>query len=403
MNNNILTPADKLKNGVMLTADELSQLRADIGSMDDAQRTQLNTAVDTYARKNKDALAQDIHTENALLALKTSLMRNAETDKGLGETLGGTVGAEVGKTVETTINNTKSLAYDQWTKLMDPNDTWQNKVLRGLGIAAVAYGLYRAAKWVLKRESSWGTKLLKFLGVTAFAGWIVNRVSEKQKATEPTKKPTPAPKKDTPRSAPKKQPVAAPAPVKKVKKPVAKPVADTVPKKPLQKDELTGIENEEELPEIEEEEPTKPAPTEAVWLDHDALEDEDLLTTTIPIAIDGIAVKFARATIDGETETVLEVDGAQYAIRHATINALNPGEMLKSARMKDGELHLFGSAALGIMKGDAYLPLDELKRVVHALKTNPDSEVRVSVEHYRKDAQTANRAAEQVDIVFKRL
>lgn len=169
---------DRLEQGGNVTAAELLQLRNGMPQKTAAERERINAALDAYEKSNAAALQANKESTRALSDLRRSIMdENLKT--GSAERVLRDAGITAGRALEDTGENAKKIGYRQWKELTRPDNAMSNKILGGLGILALGYGIYRVAKWVKGTpQQSFLWKLFKFTGVAAAAGFAINALGK---------------------------------------------------------------------------------------------------------------------------------------------------------------------------------------------------------------------------------
>ncbi len=210
---------ERLLQGEDVTKEELHALRLTVESMPAADQKHLRDAIDEYVESRKEMLAKNVETESALLALRHALTDKKNSERGPVEKVVTDAAIVTGQALDTVTKDATALGYREWKKLRDPEIHTSTKVLSVLGIMAAAYGFYRLAKWVKgKKTDSFFGKVLKFLGVSAAAGFLLHWLAPKEaKASMITTAPEPTALAEN--AAPKtvKSPVSSPAAVRKTK------------------------------------------------------------------------------------------------------------------------------------------------------------------------------------------
>lgn len=199
----------KIQNKETVTQAELQALRGSLNALPKDKLAALKADLETYATA-KQAELQANGTETDLKALqqvvederrkKMSPLEAKGADIGAAagamtdgavekaKEIGTTVATEGGKLATQTWENAKALGYREFAALQDPKKSTGEKVLRGLGIVALMYGAYRAAKWVVGRsDSSFLGRAFRFLGVSALSVAAINYFGKEARPTTPNK------------------------------------------------------------------------------------------------------------------------------------------------------------------------------------------------------------------------
>jgi len=205
----------KIQNKETVTQAELQALRGSLNTLPKDQLGKLKTDLEAYAAA-KQAELQTNGTETELKALQQVVederkkkmspleAKGAEIGAAAGamtdgavekaKEIGTTVATEGGKLATETWENAKALGYREFAALQDPKKSTGEKVLRGLGIVALMYGAYRAAKWVVGRsDSSFLGRAFRFLGVSALSVAAINYFGKEARAGTPSNKPNNGP------------------------------------------------------------------------------------------------------------------------------------------------------------------------------------------------------------------
>ncbi len=176
----------KIRNKETVTRDELRELRASLTTLPRETLDSLKSDLGAYATAKDADLKADADAHAELLALQQGVddeRRNKMTPlEATGAELGEKAGAAAGAVAEAgkelageTLKNATSLTYREFALMQDPKRTTGEKLLRGLGIVALLYGAYRAAKWVIgKKKSGFFGRALRFLGITALSVAAIN-------------------------------------------------------------------------------------------------------------------------------------------------------------------------------------------------------------------------------------
>lgn len=227
MNNPNLPKApvvDRLENGEDVTAVELKELRKSMPNKTAAERQRIDAALDAFERANSATLQTNKESTRALSDLRQAIM-DENLKPGNTEQVLRDAGITAGRVLEDTTENAQRIGYHQWKELTRPNQTMSDKILSGLGIFALGYGIYRAAKWVRGTPSqSFLWKLFKFTGVTAAAGFAINKLGQN---IDDVKNPKP------PVAPPVVPPAPPAAPLVPPNKPDPDPKAPNLPKDAL--------------------------------------------------------------------------------------------------------------------------------------------------------------------------
>lgn len=169
---------DRLEQGENVTAAELLQLHNTMPQKTAAERQRIDAALDAYETSNAAALQTSKESTRALSDLRRAIMdenlKTGSTERALRD-----AGITAGRALEDTAENAQKIGYQQWKELTRPDNTMSNKILGGLGVLALGYGVYRIAKWVKGTpQQSFLWKLFKFTGVAAAAGFAINTLGK---------------------------------------------------------------------------------------------------------------------------------------------------------------------------------------------------------------------------------
>lgn len=226
----------KLNENADITPDDLALLRKQIPNMENKECAELHDAVEAYVDRNTDMLSTNVETRNALTGLQEQLRLRSKPEpeeeaSGLEKMMN-----DAKEYATKTADNTQAIGYRQWMELMHPGNTTTDKIVRGVGLGALAYGAYRTARWLMgKRGDSWLWRTLKFIGVSALAAWAINHFGPQEKEKMVPKAPTSKPASVVtpkavapPTASPQSKTTPKPAPTVSVK-PETKPQAPASP------------------------------------------------------------------------------------------------------------------------------------------------------------------------------
>lgn len=183
-----------------LPKDKLGTLKADLESYAAAKQAELQANGTETELKALQQIVEDerkkkmspLEAKGAEIGAAAGAMTDAAVDKA--KEIGTTVATEGGKLATETWENAKALGYREFAALQDPNKSTGEKILRGLGIVALMYGAYRAAKWVVGREGdSFLGRAFRFLGVSALSVWAINHFGKNARGATPPNQPNNAP------------------------------------------------------------------------------------------------------------------------------------------------------------------------------------------------------------------
>ena len=122
-------------------------------------------------------------------------------------------------------------------------------------------------------------------------------------------------------------------------------------------------------------------------IDADIPEEKNLLKIHELMQIGGVPFSFAEEIIESEEEIVLEVNGKKFRMLAGNI-AL--GQMIQIAMREGEEVRLTLSGFYGTLTGEGTLTLEELGRIVTALKNAPGSLTLpiTYLDHLKKEKRT---------------
>lgn len=205
------TAIENIKNDTV-TAEELRALRKSLVQTPATQLKELREEVKQFEQRNGALLLTDAEIGGELDELRAELDKKEATDTPATST--NTLPTEPAREP----HRATTIIYEQWKKMMDPNESKAGRIARTLGFVAAGYGIYRLATWVTGRPKNTRTwKFLKYTGLAALAAWTIGVLTHKKDAAaaETENKPydvadpaAPAPTSTTPEKDPNAPPSA---------------------------------------------------------------------------------------------------------------------------------------------------------------------------------------------------